>query len=105
MILLCLLSAAQFQTNGSSRALVLISLHVYVELPMIRSVLRANRGQILEGTRAETEEGVGGRLAPPSGSGGLCKREESGERMKKREKGGSPASSSSGSSGTAGSLE
>lgn len=39
---------------------------------MIRSVLRASRGQILEGTQADAGDDVGGWLAPPSWSGGLC---------------------------------
>lgn len=41
----------------SNQALVLISQQMYVEIPMIRSVLRASWGQILGGTQADTEEG------------------------------------------------
>ncbi len=70
---------------------------------MISSVLRASCGQILEGTQADTKEGVGGWLAPPSWSGGLCAEER--EREEEEEEEGSPPSSSSDTSDIAGSLE
>lgn len=57
---------------------------------MIRSVLRASRGQILEGTQADAGDDVGGWLAPPSWSGGLCakkrERERDRDRQRRREK-------------------
>lgn len=70
--------------QGSNPALVLISQQIYVEMPMISSVLRAGWGQILEGTQADTEEGVGGWLAPPSWSGGLCAEERERKRKKRK---------------------
>lgn len=73
---------------------------------MIRSALRARRGQILEGTQADAEDDVGGWLAPPSRSGGLCakKRDRKRDRETEREEV-CPPSTSSDTSDIAGSLE